>query len=154
LMELVNELYLFAEQHPSAGRRARRGTGEGSTPTGPERQETSAVLREAIEALILMLAPFAPHIAEEMWERTGHEGGLTTAGWPTFDPEAARPEEMVVPVQVNGKVRSRLTVPVDTPESELQRLALEDPAVRNHTAGRTVRNVVVARGKLVNIVVS
>jgi leucyl-tRNA synthetase len=117
-----------------------------------ERPETLAVLREALEALVLMLAPFAPHTAEELWEFLGHEGGLTYAPWPAYDPVVARSSEIVVPVQVNGKLRSRLTVAADTAEADLQAAALADAAVRTHTSGKTIQKVIVARGKLVNVV--
>ena len=107
----------------------------------------------AVEALVLMLSPFAPHTAEELWESLGHGEGLTAAAWPSFDPQVARAEEIVVPVQVNGKVRSRLKVPADASEEHLRDAALADPAVKGYTAGKTVRKVVVAGGKLVNVVV-
>jgi leucyl-tRNA synthetase len=110
------------------------------------------VLKEAIEALVLMVSPFAPHMAEELWEQLDHAGGVTAAGWPAFDPDVVRAEEIVVPVQVNGKVRARLTVAAGASEAELQALALDDPHVRAHTAGRAVEKVVVARGRLVSIV--
>ncbi len=149
LMELVNEIYLFSEttQVGAPGRR--------NTPAGAlERVETVAVVREAIRALVVMLAPFAPHICEEMWEMLGHAEGLTRQPWPVFDAAAARAAEIVVPVQVNGKLRARLTVPADASEALLREIAMADPAVRHHTEGKTLRNVVVAKGKLVNIVVS
>jgi leucyl-tRNA synthetase len=84
----------------------------------------------------------------------GNQDGLTAATWPSFDAEVAKAEEITVPVQVNGKVRARLTVPASTSESELEALALADPAVRAHTAGKTVQKVVVAKGRLVSIVVT
>ncbi len=68
-----------------------------------ERPGTVAVLKEAIEALVLMLSPFAPHMAEELWETLGHKGGVVNAGWPAFDAEVAKASEITVPVQVNGK---------------------------------------------------
>ena len=111
------------------------------------------MVREAVEALILMLSPFAPHMSEELLERLGSEGGLSRASWPTFDPAVAKAEEIVVPVQVNGKVRSRLTVAAEASEAELERLALADPHVQNYTSGKTVKKVVVARGRLVSVVV-
>jgi leucyl-tRNA synthetase len=76
------------------------------------------------------------------------------ATWPAYNAEVARAEEIVVPVQVNGKLRGRLTVAADTSEAELERLALADPHVKPHTDGKTVRKVVVAKGRLVSIVVS
>src|SRR3970282_2270744 len=83
-----------------------------------ERKETICVMRESVEALIRMLAPFAPHTSEELWERLGYSDGLAGASWPTFSAEVAKAEEIVVPVQVNGKVRGRLTVPAETTEAD------------------------------------
>jgi leucyl-tRNA synthetase len=151
LMELVNELYAFSEGTVH-GAPSRAGT----KPDGKvERSQTIAVLREAIGALVLMLSPFAPHMAEEMWAMLGHNPGpgLARARWPTFDPEVAKAEELVVPVQINGKVRARLTVPAGTSADELRELALADGVVKNHTAGKTIRKVVVAKGPLVSVVV-
>jgi leucyl-tRNA synthetase len=150
LMELVNEVYAFTEgtRIGPPGRRPADGA-----VVEAERVEAIAVVKEALEALVLMLSPFAPHTAEELWELLGHADGLTAAPWPSFNPEVARAEEIVVPVQVNGKVRSRLTVPADASEEQLRQAALADAAVRSYTAGKTVRKVVVAGGKLVNVVV-
>ncbi|MBI2835002.1 MAG: leucine--tRNA ligase [Acidobacteria bacterium] len=150
LMELVNELYVFCD---GAGcLRAMVRTDAESVGT-LERIETVTVLKEAVESLVLLLSPFAPHMAEELWQRLGHAGGIVSAGWPAFDEHVARHEEIVVPVQVNGRVRARLRVPAEASEGELRSLALADPAVQRFTQGRTVKNVVVARGKLVNVVV-
>jgi leucyl-tRNA synthetase len=149
LMELVNELYAFSDQ-TSTGSVGRRGEGDVAVL---ERAETVAVVKEAMEALVRLLSPFAPHMAEELWERLGHADGLAAASWPAYDARVARPEEIVVPVQVNGKVRSRLTVPAGATEDELRERALADPAVAAHIGAREVRNVVVARGRLVNVVV-
>ena len=112
------------------------------------------MLGEAIEALVLMLSPFTPHLCEELWERLGHAGGLVTVAWPTFDTEVARADEIVVPVQVNGKLRARLTVPADVSEEDLRTAALAESSVQTHTAGKTVARVVVVRRSLVNIVVT
>jgi leucyl-tRNA synthetase len=151
MMELVNDLYTFSEGTVSGG--PSRRTDEDVEHAGQvERAEVIWVVREAVEALIRMLAPFAPHTAEELWESLGHAGGLAAASWPVFEPEVARAEEIVVPVQINGKVRTRLTVPADAPEQELERLALSDSVVSSHLAGKTVRKVVVAQGRLVSIV--
>jgi leucyl-tRNA synthetase len=118
------------------------------------RPEAVAVVKEAVDALILMISPFAPHMAEELWERLGHAGGVVAAGWPAFDDAVARPEEIVVRVQVNGKVRSRLTVPAGTSDEELQKLALTDPQAAKYLQGKDVKKVVVINGKLVSIVVA
>ena len=149
LMELVNELYSFSD-----------GTAHGAPsrnepPVGRvERPETIAVLREAIDALVLMISPFAPHMAEELWQMLGHVGALDTVSWPAFDPAVAKAAEVTVPVQVNGKLRARVTAPIDAVEDQLRELALADPAVRAYTDGKTIRKVVVAKGPLVSIVVS
>jgi leucyl-tRNA synthetase len=152
LMEMVNELYAFSEEHTATGAPGRRPRTDG--PPAAERPETLAVLKEALDALVLLLSPFAPHVAEELWEMLGHAGGLAAAAWPSYDPVVARSTEIVVPVQVNGKLRSRLTVPPDIAEQALRDLALADPAVLTHTAGKAVRKVIVAKGRLVNVVAS
>jgi len=137
LMELVNELYAFGERLEDGGAR----------PQG------YAVLREAIDALVVMLSPFAPHTSEELWERLGHAGGLSTVAWPSYDEQVAKAEEIVVPVQVNGKLRSRLTLPAETSETDMRERALADPAVKVYTEGKTIKTVVVAKGRLINVVV-
>jgi leucyl-tRNA synthetase len=152
MMELVNELYVFSEQTVTGGP-GRRADEDVEHAGQVERKETICVMREAVEALIRMLAPFAPHMADELWEQLGYEKGLIAATWPVFNPEVAKAEEIVVPVQVNGKVRARLTVPAETSEQELEQLALADAAVRSHISGKTVKKVVVARGRLVSVVV-
>ena len=137
LMELVNEMYAFSDAVQKAG---------------TARGESASVMREAIDALVIMISPFAPHTAEELWEMTGHQGGIAQASWPSFDEDVARADEIVVPVQVNGKLRSRLTVAADTPEGELRQRALADPAVRPHVEGKTIKSVVIVKGKLINVV--
>ena len=84
----------------------------------------------------------------------GHSEGLTKAPWPTFDAEVAKADEVVVPVQVNGKLRARVTVPADLADDALRERVLSDPAVTPHTAGKTIRKVVIAKGPLVSVVVS
>jgi leucyl-tRNA synthetase len=150
LMELVNDLYTFSDQ--TAG--GSPGQHTAFAVTTAERVETLAVVREAVEALVLMLSPYAPHTAEELWERLGHHGGLTAARWPAFDADAARAAEIVVPVQVNGKLRARITVPPGAGEDDVRGKALADPAVLAHLAGKTVRKVIVVQDKLVSVVVS
>jgi leucyl-tRNA synthetase len=153
MMELVNELYTFctrSECAPVADDAVRSTAQVGSMI----RPGTVAVLKEAVDALVRMLAPFTPHMSEELWERLGHPGGLAAARWPEYDEAVARAEEIVVPVQVNGKLRARLTVPADIAESELQALALADPHVKQYLDGKTIKKVMVARGRLVSVVVS
>ncbi len=152
MMELVNELYAFSERTVTGGP-TRRSEDEEVGAVHGERREVVAVVREALEALVRLLSPFAPHTAEEMWQRLGYTDTLTAVSWPTYDAAVARAEEIVVPVQVNGKVRGRLTVSADVSEQEMERLALSDPAVSSYIAGKTIRKVVVAKGRLVSLVV-
>ena len=147
MMELVNELYAFCSRSECAP-----AVEDAEHVGAVERPGTIAVLKEAIDALVRMLSPFAPHMAEELWEALGHRGGLAAARWPEYDEAVAKALEIVVPVQVNGKLRGRLTVPADTSEEQLRELALADPHVRPHIEGRAVKKVVVARGRLVSIV--
>ena len=150
LMELVNELYAYSDQKSClrVGRRAE----ESSEPVRISRPETRAVLKEAVEALVRMLSPFAPHTSEELWERLGYADGITAAGWPSWDPDIARRDELVIPVQVNGKVRARITAAADATDEELRTLALAHPHVRTYTAGKSVGKVVIVKGRLVGIV--
>ena len=151
MMELVNELYAFSEQTITGG--PSRRTDEDVEHAGQvERRETICVVREAIEALIRMLSPFAPHTAEELWAMLGHDAGLVAAPWPAFNADVARAEAVVIPVQINGKVRGRITAAPDTADAELHQLALADVAVQAHLAGKIVKKVVVVKGRLVSIV--
>jgi len=149
LMELVNELYSFSEGT------AHGAPARGEPPAGRiERPQTIAALREAIDALVLMISPFAPHAAEEMWQMLGHVGGLAKAKWPSFDAEVAKADEVEVPVQINGKVRARIVVPADSSDDRLRELALANAVVQGHTNGKTIRKVVIGKGPLVSVVVS
>ncbi len=149
LMELVNELYAFSEK-TERGAPTRTEPPEGKV----ERPQCIAALREAIDALVIMISPFAPHTAEELWEILGHDTALVQTTWPSFDAAVAKAAEVVVPVQINGKVRARVTAPADAPEERLRELALADTVVRSHTEGKTIRKVVVGKGPLVSVVVS
>jgi leucyl-tRNA synthetase len=148
LMELVNELYTFSES-TSLGAPSRSAPAQAT-----DRQETIWAIREAVHGLVLMMAPFAPHTAEELWQMLGSAKSLTTAPWPDFDPDVAKADEIVVPVQVNGKLRARLTLPADLSDEQLREHALAHAAVQAHTQGKTIRKVVVAKGPLVSVVVS
>jgi leucyl-tRNA synthetase len=135
MMELVNDLYAFTKRQDAA-----------PTPSA------AIVVREAVEALILMLSPFAPHTAEELWEQYGHQGSLAAARWPRYDAEAAKAEEIEIPIQVNGKVRGRVKVPPDIADTDLEKVALA--SVQPYTQGKTVKKVVIAKGRLVSVVVT
>jgi leucyl-tRNA synthetase len=148
LMEMVNDLNAFAEK-----RGVRPSGRDDEPPAAVERPETAAVFREAIEALILLVSPFTPHLSEELWERLGHAGGIVAAGWPEWDEAAARDESVEIPVQVNGKVRGRVTVSADAADADIEAAALAAAQVQPHIEGRQLVKVIVAKGRLVSIVV-
>jgi leucyl-tRNA synthetase len=109
--------------------------------------------RWVLETLLILLAPFAPHIAEELWEALGHPTSVCAAHWPTYDAALTVEETVVLAVQVNGKVRGRIEVPHGTPEADVLAAALADPAVQAHLEGKPIRRQVVVPGRLVNFVV-
>jgi leucyl-tRNA synthetase len=129
----------------------------GDFDASPESATTSDLfaVRETLEALVLMLAPFCPHVAEEMWEGFGHEGGILRSGarWPQYEEALARKEELEIAVQVNGKLRGRVSVSADATEDETRAAALADERVRAWTEGKQIVKTVVVPGRLVNVVV-
>ncbi len=134
VMELVNLMYQTVE-------------------TAPKNDALWAVLREAVDAMVRLLSPIVPHIAEELWSALGNDRSVASAAWPTWSEDALQAEEVLIVVQVNGKLRSRLMVPVDAGEDAIRESALNDPKIRESVAGKAVRKVVVVPGKLVNVVV-
>jgi leucyl-tRNA synthetase len=110
------------------------------------------VWREASQRIVLLLAPAAPHMAEELWHRLGHRDSVHLQSWPTYDEALVMEQQITLVVQVNGKVRDKIEVPADISSDDAQRLAVESPRVRAHLDGATVRQVVYVPGRLVNIV--
>jgi leucyl-tRNA synthetase len=115
--------------------------------------DAMAVVSEAVECFILALSPFAPHIADELWEAYGFEGFTLQQPFPQYDESLARADEFEMVVQVNGKLRDRIVVPADISREAMERLALESPRVQAHLQGKSPRKVIVVPGRLVNIVV-
>jgi leucyl-tRNA synthetase len=115
--------------------------------------DAMAVVSEAVECFILALSPFAPHIADELWEAYGFEGFTLQQPYPQYDESLARADEFEMVVQVNGKLRDRIVVPADISREAMERLALESPRVQAHLQGKSPRKVIVVPGRLVNIVV-
>jgi leucyl-tRNA synthetase len=113
----------------------------------------TATWQEAIESLLLMLAPACPHIAEELWVRSGRPYSIHLQAWPSWDVAVAADEMVTLVVQVNGKVRDRIEVPAGVDEETARSLALATEGARRHIAGRQVVSVIVVSGRLVNIVV-
>jgi leucyl-tRNA synthetase len=108
--------------------------------------------REVAEPFVLMLAPLAPHIAEELWSRLGHRESLTFEPFPVADASLLVADTVEYPIQVNGKVRSRVVVAADADDATVQAAALDDPRVEELLAGATPKKVIVVRGRMVNIV--
>jgi leucyl-tRNA synthetase len=136
IMELTNEIY------------AAEPLGQDTRPE---------VRKEVLEMLTLMLAPMVPHLAEELWEKLGHTDGLWSTRWPYLGVdrvELAREKEVEIPVQVNGKVRGRLRIPVGTNEDEVVRLAQALPAIAHHVNGKRVVKQIYVQDKLLNLVVA
>jgi leucyl-tRNA synthetase len=115
--------------------------------------DAMAVVSEAVECFILALSPFAPHIADELWEAYGFEGFTLQQPYPQYDESLARADEFEMVVQVNGKLRDRIVVPADISREAMEQLALASPRVQAHLQGKPPRKVIVVPGKLVNIVV-
>ena len=109
--------------------------------------------RATVERFVLLVAPFAPHLAEELWHRLGHAQSLAYAPWPAFDPAMTVEDTVELAIQVNGKVRGRIEVPADAPAEMVEKAALEDADTRTWCEGKTIVKVVVVPGRLVNVVV-
>jgi len=108
---------------------------------------------ETVDIYLRMLAPVCPHIAEELWMQTGRTYSVHTQSWPMVDEEAAREDEVIIPVQVNGKLRDRILVPADASEEQIKTTALASEVIQKYLAGNSPRKVIVAQKKLVNIVI-
>jgi leucyl-tRNA synthetase len=134
IMELVNDLQ---------GADAQLAAGEVSAP----------VMLELLRSLVLLLAPFAPYLAAELWEELGEEGSVLRASWPASDPELAKEDELEIPVQINGKLVTVVRVAADAAPKAIEAAALADEKVQLRTAGKTVAKVIVVPRKLVNLVV-
>jgi len=135
MMELTNEIYAFD------------GTiKEGASPADV------FVMKEAMEALTKLLAPFTPHIAEELWASLGHDEVLLSSAWPVFDAELAKADELEIPVQLNGKLIARVVVPADAPDEQLKEAALANERVQAKLDGKQIVKTIVVPKRLVNLV--
>ena len=112
-----------------------------------------AVIQEALESVILMLAPIVPHFCHALWDHLGHEGAVMDASWPEVDESALIQDSILIVLQVNGKLRDKIEVPKNMSKEDLERNALENEAVKRFSDGKTVRKVIVVPGRLVNVVV-
>jgi leucyl-tRNA synthetase len=134
IMELVNEIQAADAQ---------LAAGEVSAP----------VMHELLETLVLLLAPFAPYLAAELWEELGGEGAVLRQPWPKSDPSLAREDEIEIPVQINGKLVSVVRLPAGSDAKAIEAAALADEKVKARIAGKTIAKVIVVPGRAVNLVV-
>jgi leucyl-tRNA synthetase len=132
IMELVNAIHAFEAKNVPAN---------------------LPVVREAVESVVIMLSPFVPHFAAELWQELGHAENPEMVGWPRFDADAAMDDELLIVVQVNGKLRGRIIVPADAAEASVRDAAVADERINAHLEGKSVRKVIYVPGKLLNIVV-
>jgi leucyl-tRNA synthetase len=130
VMELINELFKF-DDDSAQGR---------------------AVMREAIENIILLLSPIVPHITQQLWNELGRDEMLAEMKWPVCDEAALVRDEIELVIQVNGKLRSKINVAVNADNTAIEKLAMADAKIVSNIAGKTVRKVIVVPGRLVNIV--
>lgn len=135
IMELVNELYSFKIKFTQMNEKER------------------LILKDTIENIIKLLSPIAPHFSEELWQETGHNQSIYLESWPEFNPHLLREEEVLIVVQINGKLRDKLMVVSDSSEEIIRKKAMELPKVQKWIAGKKIDNMIYVPGKLVNIVI-
>lgn len=131
LMELVNDIYKYKERD----------------------DRNNAVIREALETIIVIVSPFAPHLGEELWSKIGKEGSIFDISWPKYDEDAIQLDEMELIVQVNGKLRNKIMVSSDISQEDMKTAALEDEKIKDFIGDKNVVKVIAIPGKLVNIVI-
>ena len=132
IMELVNEVY---------------------SNMNSELRTPNSELKDAIKTIIILLAPFVPHIAEEMWERLGNKKSVFEADWPGYDETALTQDKITMPVQINGRLRSKIEVASSAGDEDIRKAVLEDPGVNKWTQGKPPKKIIVVKGRLVNLVV-
>jgi leucyl-tRNA synthetase len=115
--------------------------------------ENKDVLRFSIRQVILLISPFAPHIAEELWRETGGTGSIIEQDWPGWDEDIAKEEEIELVVQINGKVRAKLKIPAGMDDDSIKEKAFADPKIREYIKDQALKKVIVVKSRLVNIVV-
>jgi leucyl-tRNA synthetase len=133
IMELVNEIYVSETRDRTD-------------------QTSKRVIREAIETVVILLSPFVPHFAEELWEALGNRESIIKTRWPDYDPEAVLEDEILIVIQINGRLRDRMTIPVSYGEEEVKAWALKSERIRKLVEGKEIKRVILVPKKLVNIV--
>jgi leucyl-tRNA synthetase len=130
LMELVNVLHAF----------------------DPVDEKEYAAMKSAIDNLVLLLFPFTPHCAEELWSSLGNKGSLSEQSWPSWDIDLAKDDEIELVIQINGKLRGKLMIPINLPDADIQEIAMREKRIQDIIGTKEIRKIIVVRGKLINIV--
>jgi leucyl-tRNA synthetase len=117
-----------------------------------EAYKSTVLPKRYMEGFVKMLAPVAPHVAEELWEKLGFSGTISYETWPAYDEAKLVDDEVEIVIQVNGKVKTKLKVPTDASKEALEGIAMDDDRVKEQIEGKTIRKVITVPGKLVNIV--
>jgi len=135
IMELVNEMYHYTQN------------------VKPEQQNTE-ILHDTLETLIKLIAPFAPHLGEELWQLSGNDQSIFLAAWPVWQEEKLKSEAVTIVVQINGKLRAKLDMNINTPDEIVRKAALDHDNVKQHIEGKNIRKIIIVKNKLVSIVVN
>jgi len=133
IMELVNEIYISEVKDRTD-------------------EISKRVIREAIETVVILLSPFVPHFSEELWEALGNRESIIKTRWPDYDPEVVLEDEILIVIQINGKLRDRMTIPASYREEEVKTWALKSERIRKLVEGKEIKRVILVPQKLVNIV--
>ena len=135
IMELVNYMYLYVQDIDS-------------------KDQEKEVLDSAVNNLIKLISPFAPHFGEEMWREIGNRDSIFLSEWPKWDENKIKEQNTTIVVQINGKLRTKFTMPVNSPDDVVRERALSDERVKNYTEGREIKKIIVVKNKLVSIAVA
>ena len=138
IMELVNETYKF-----------QAACSDRSEDCGLQLE----AVKEAVQTVVILLSPFAPHITEELWQALGNQGSIFETPWPGYQPEILKQKEMTIVIQINGRLKQRLRLPADVKDDRLKTMALDDKKIKDWIKGRPVKKIVIVPKKLVNIVI-
>jgi leucyl-tRNA synthetase len=138
---MVNLLYAMEAERESNGK------------TDVKQPARASVLRFAMDTITILLSPIVPHFSEELWETLGNQTSVLLAPWPSYRKDVLVKEELTIVIQVNGKLRSRFTVPADAGDEIVKELALKDEKVEKFIGNNPIKKVIVVKNKLVNIVI-
>ncbi len=141
VMELVNEMYKQSTEHPSTS----LGTSFGRSPQSTD-------IKEVVKTVVLLLSPIVPHICEEMWQRLGEKAPIAKATWPSFEENLLKTKVATIIIQVDGKLRSKIAVDINLADEEVKKLAASDEKIQKWLSGKIIKEIILVKGKLINVV--